>query len=48
LGGISVIDPLISAAGAAAARGLYGEQRGERPVTGVIDGHSHVEHLGGA
>ena len=46
--GIVVIDPLISAETAAAALALYREQRGDRPVTGLIYTHSHVDHFGGA
>ncbi len=46
--GIVVIDPLISAETAAAALALYRKQRGERPVTGLIYTHSHVDHFGGA
>jgi alkyl sulfatase BDS1-like metallo-beta-lactamase superfamily hydrolase len=46
--GIVVIDPLISAETAAAALALYREHRGERPVTGLIYTHSHVDHFGGA
>jgi len=46
--GIVVIDPLVSAETAAAALALYREQRGERPVTGLIYTHSHVDHFGGA
>lgn len=45
--GVIVIDPLISTETAAAALGLYREHRGERPVTGVIYTHSHVDHFGG-
>jgi alkyl sulfatase BDS1-like metallo-beta-lactamase superfamily hydrolase len=45
--GVIVIDPLISTETAAAALGLYRAQRGERPVTGVIYTHSHVDHFGG-
>lgn len=45
--GVVVIDPLISAEVAAAALALYREHRGERPVTGVIHTHSHVDHFGG-
>ncbi|QHA02604.1 MBL fold metallo-hydrolase [Streptomyces broussonetiae] len=45
--GVLVIDPLISAEVAAAALALYREHRGERPVTGVIYTHSHVDHFGG-
>jgi linear primary-alkylsulfatase len=46
--GIVVVDPLISAETAAAALGLYREHRGERPVTGLLYTHSHVDHFGGA
>jgi alkyl sulfatase BDS1-like metallo-beta-lactamase superfamily hydrolase len=46
--GIFVIDPLVSAETAAAALGLYREHRGDRPVTGLIYTHSHVDHFGGA
>lgn len=46
--GIVVIDPLVSAETAAAALALYREQRGARPVTGLIYTHSHVDHFGGA
>ena len=46
--GIVVIDPLISAEPAAAALALYREHRGERPVTGLIYTHSHLDHFGGA
>ncbi|HWP33601.1 MAG TPA: MBL fold metallo-hydrolase, partial [Solirubrobacterales bacterium] len=46
--GIVVIDPLISAETAAAALALYRKHRGERPVTGLIYTHSHVDHFGGA
>jgi alkyl sulfatase BDS1-like metallo-beta-lactamase superfamily hydrolase len=46
--GIVVIDPLISAETAAAALTLYRKHRGERPVTGLIYTHSHVDHFGGA
>src|SRR5664279_993182 len=45
--GIIVIDPLISKETAAAALGLYRHHRGQRPVTGVIYTHSHVDHFGG-
>ncbi len=45
--GVIVIDPLISAETAAAALALYRENRGDRPVTGVIYTHSHVDHFGG-
>jgi alkyl sulfatase BDS1-like metallo-beta-lactamase superfamily hydrolase len=45
--GVIVIDPLISAETAAAAVALYRKNRGDRPVTGVIYTHSHVDHFGG-
>ncbi|MFB0835046.1 alkyl/aryl-sulfatase [Arthrobacter halodurans] len=45
--GVIVIDPLISTETAAAALGLYRENRGERPVVAVIYTHSHVDHFGG-
>jgi alkyl sulfatase BDS1-like metallo-beta-lactamase superfamily hydrolase len=45
--GVFVIDPLISTETAAAALALYREHRGERPVTGVLYTHSHVDHFGG-
>ena len=46
-GGVIVIDPLVSTETAAAALGLYRAHRGERPVTGVIYTHTHVDHWGG-
>jgi linear primary-alkylsulfatase len=46
--GIVVIDPLVSTETAAAALALYREHRGERPVSGLIYTHSHVDHFGGA
>ena len=46
--GIVVIDPLVSAETAAAALALYREHRGDRPVTGLLYTHSHVDHFGGA
>jgi len=46
--GIVVVDPLISVETAAAALALYREHRGERPVTGLVYSHSHVDHFGGA
>ncbi|HTZ22941.1 MAG TPA: alkyl sulfatase dimerization domain-containing protein [Streptosporangiaceae bacterium] len=45
--GVIIIDPLISAETAAAALALYRKNRGDRPVTGVIYTHSHVDHFGG-
>ncbi|MEU4423256.1 alkyl sulfatase dimerization domain-containing protein [Actinoplanes sp. NPDC024001] len=46
--GVIVIDPLISVETAAAAIALYRAHRGDRPVTGLIYTHSHVDHFGGA
>jgi alkyl sulfatase BDS1-like metallo-beta-lactamase superfamily hydrolase len=45
--GVIVLDPLITAQTAAAALELYREHRGDRPVTGIIYTHSHVDHFGG-
>lgn len=45
--GILVIDPLLSVETAAAALALYRAHRGDRPVTGVVYTHSHVDHFGG-
>ncbi|MFC7247801.1 alkyl/aryl-sulfatase [Catellatospora aurea] len=45
--GVIVIDPLISLETAKAALELYRSARGDRPVTGVIYTHSHVDHFGG-
>ncbi|WP_447035584.1 alkyl/aryl-sulfatase [Streptomyces sp. DSM 118878] len=45
--GVIVVDPLISTEVAAAALSLYRTHRGERPVTGVIYTHCHVDHFGG-
>lgn len=46
--GVVVVDPLISAECAAAALALYRRHRGERPVTGLVYTHTHVDHFGGA
>jgi alkyl sulfatase BDS1-like metallo-beta-lactamase superfamily hydrolase len=46
--GIVVIDPLISSETAAAALALYREHRGDRPVTGLVYTHCHIDHFGGA
>ncbi|RDI53413.1 alkyl/aryl-sulfatase [Nocardia mexicana] len=46
--GVIVIDPLISQETAAAGLALYRAHRGDRPVTGLIYTHSHVDHFGGA
>jgi alkyl sulfatase BDS1-like metallo-beta-lactamase superfamily hydrolase len=45
--GVIVLDPLIGQETAAAALELYREHRGDRPVTGIIYTHSHVDHFGG-
>ena len=45
--GVIVLDPLIGQETAAAALALYREHRGDRPVTGIIYTHSHVDHFGG-
>ncbi|MGN7701580.1 alkyl/aryl-sulfatase [Cellulosimicrobium sp. 22601] len=45
--GVIVLDPLLTKETAAAAIALYREHRGDRPVTGVIYTHSHVDHFGG-
>ena len=41
------MDPLISAEPAAAGLALYRKVRGDKPVTGVIYTHSHIDHFGG-
>ena len=46
--GIIVVDPLITTETAAAAIALYRQHRGDRPVTGLIYTHSHIDHFGGA
>ena len=46
--GVIVADPLISTETAAAALALYRAHRGDRPVTGLLYSHSHVDHFGGA
>jgi alkyl sulfatase BDS1-like metallo-beta-lactamase superfamily hydrolase len=45
--GYVVIDPLTSAQPAAAALKLMRARRGDKPVTGIIYTHSHVDHYGG-
>ncbi|MFE0678046.1 alkyl/aryl-sulfatase [Streptomyces sp. NPDC058867] len=45
--GVFVIDPLLCAETAAAGLALYRAHRGDRPVTGVLYTHSHVDHFGG-
>jgi alkyl sulfatase BDS1-like metallo-beta-lactamase superfamily hydrolase len=46
--GVVVVDPLVSCETAAAALALYRRHRGDRPVTGLIYSHTHVDHFGGA
>ena len=46
--GVLVIDPLISTETAASALALYRAHRGDRPVTGLLYTHSHVDHFGGS
>ena len=46
--GVIVVDPLISCECAAAALALYRRHRGDRPVTGLIYSHTHIDHFGGA
>lgn len=45
--GVLVLDPLVTQETAAAALALYREHRGDRPVTGVLYTHPHVDHFGG-
>lgn len=45
--GVIVVDPLISTEVASAALALYRSRRGDRPVTGVVYTHCHVDHFGG-
>lgn len=45
--GVIIIDPLISTETAAAGLSLYRDNRGDRPVTGVIYSHCHIDHFGG-
>ncbi|NKZ00549.1 alkyl/aryl-sulfatase [Nocardiopsis alborubida] len=45
--GVIVIDPLVSAEPARAGLELYRRHRGDRPVTGVVYTHSHIDHFGG-
>lgn len=42
-----VFDPLMSTECSAAAKALVDETLGERPVTGVVMSHPHVDHYGG-
>lgn len=46
--GVVVIDPLICRETAVAALALYRAHRGDRPVTGLVYTHPHVDHFGGA
>ncbi|KAJ5168102.1 uncharacterized protein N7482_003696 [Penicillium canariense] len=46
--GVIIIDPLVSHECAAAAFSLYKKHRGDRPLTGLIYSHSHIDHFGGA
>ncbi|MFE7797513.1 alkyl/aryl-sulfatase [Nocardia sp. NPDC057440] len=46
--GVVVIDPLISTETATAGLALYRAHRGNRPVTGLIYSHAHIDHFGGA
>jgi len=45
--GYVVVDPLTTAEAARAAMALVRRHLGDRPVTGVIYTHSHVDHFGG-
>ena len=46
--GVIVVDTLTSIESAREALALYRRHRGERPVTGIIYTHTHVDHWGGA
>lgn len=46
--GVILIDTLTTVETAAAALALYRKHRGDRPVTGIIYTHSHIDHWGGA
>jgi alkyl sulfatase BDS1-like metallo-beta-lactamase superfamily hydrolase len=46
--GVIVVDTLTGVETARAALALYRQHRGDRPVTGVIYTHTHVDHWGGA
>jgi alkyl sulfatase BDS1-like metallo-beta-lactamase superfamily hydrolase len=46
--GIIIVDPLISVECAAAALKLYRDNRGDRPVTGLLYTHPHSDHFGGS
>ncbi len=47
-GGWIVIDPGMTKETAEAALGLVTQHLGERPITGMIYTHSHIDHFGGA
>lgn len=42
-----VFDPMMSAECAKASMQLVNEQLGERPITGIVISHPHVDHYGG-
>ncbi len=46
-GGITIIDPLISAETARASLDLYYQHRPKKPIVAVIYTHSHADHFGG-
>jgi alkyl sulfatase BDS1-like metallo-beta-lactamase superfamily hydrolase len=46
--GVIVVDALTSIESAREALALYRRHRGERPVTGIVYTHTHVDHWGGA
>ncbi|KAJ5648553.1 hypothetical protein N7490_004925 [Penicillium lividum] len=46
--GVIIIDPLVSNECADSAFSLYKKHRGDRPLTGLIYSHSHIDHFGGA
>lgn len=46
--GVVIIDPLVSVECARAGIELYYAHRGQRPVTGLVFSHSHVDHYAGA
>lgn len=46
--GYIIIDPLYSAEAARAALDLVRDQLGDRPVTGMIYSHAHLDHFGGS